>query len=76
MPEPSKPKPSKSTEPNYQQLREELDSVMAELQHEDLDVDKALEYYQRGLELIQKLEKHLSGAENKIQEIKGKFDIR
>ena len=62
------------SKPNYQQLREELDEVMAELQREDLDVDKALEYYKRGLELIQKLEKHLDGAENKIQDIKTKFE--
>lgn len=61
---------------NYQQLREELDSVLAELQREDLDVDQALEYYQRGLELARQLEKYLSSAENKLIAIKTKFGVK
>jgi exodeoxyribonuclease VII small subunit len=64
----------KKSKPNYQELRDELDTVLAELQRDDLDVDKALEYYQRGLELARQLEKHLNGAENKITEIKNKFE--
>ena len=68
-------KPEKKSQPKkYRQLRDELDSIMAELQREDLDVDQALEHYQRGLELIKQLEKHLGGAENKIRDIKGKLD--
>ena len=62
----------KRTSPNYQQLRDELDEVLAELQREDLDVDKALEYYRRGLELIKQLEKYLGGAENKVRDLKAK----
>ena len=62
------------SKPDYRKLREELDVVMTELPREDLDVDKALEYYKRGLELIRKLEKHLDDAENKIQDIKTKFE--
>ncbi|HET7059790.1 MAG TPA: exodeoxyribonuclease VII small subunit [Candidatus Saccharimonadales bacterium] len=56
--------------PNYEELRAELDSVLAELQREDLDVDKALEYYQRGLELVRQLQKYLKSAENKVRDIK------
>jgi exodeoxyribonuclease VII small subunit len=67
---------AKKSRPNYQQLREELDDVLTELQREDLDVDKALEYYQRGLELARQLEKYLADAENKIRDIKGKFDTK
>lgn len=62
----------KRTSPNYQQLRDELDEVLVELQREDLDVDKALEYYRRGLELIKQLEKYLGGAENKVRDLKAK----
>jgi exodeoxyribonuclease VII small subunit len=58
---------------NYQELRSELDQIMLALQQDDLDVDKALEHYQRGLELVQKLEAYLKQAENKIVEIKAKF---
>jgi exodeoxyribonuclease VII small subunit len=60
--------------PNYEQLRAELDSIVAELQRDDLDVDKALEYYRRGLELVKQLEKYLKTAENKVRDIKSNFD--
>lgn len=60
--------------PNYEQLRAELDSIVAELQRDDLDVDKALEYYRRGLELVKQLEKYLNTAENKVRDIKSNFD--
>lgn len=60
-------------EVNYQELKSELDQIMLSLQEEDLDVDKALEHYQRGLELVQQLETYLKDAENKIIEIKAKF---
>jgi exodeoxyribonuclease VII small subunit len=58
---------------NYQELKDELDEIMILLQQEDLDVDKALEHYQRGLQLVQQLESYLKDAENKITEIKAKF---
>lgn len=57
---------------SYKSLKAELDAVMAELQNEDLDVDEALKLYQRGQELIQKLEKHLKTAENKLSELRAK----
>lgn len=66
-----KAKPSK---PNYEQLQAELDTIMAELQRDDLDVDQALQHYQRGLELVRQLETYLKTAENKVTELKAKFD--
>ncbi len=59
---------SKST-PSYQELKTELDDIMAELSREDLDIDKALEYYKRGITLVKQLETYLKTAENKIQEL-------
>lgn len=59
--------------PNYESLKAELDEVLIALQQEDLDVDKALEHYQRGLELVQDLEIYLATAENKVKELKAKF---
>jgi exodeoxyribonuclease VII small subunit len=58
---------------NYETLKNELDDIMLELQREDLDVDKALEYYRRGLELVQALESYLKTAENTVKELKAKF---
>jgi exodeoxyribonuclease VII small subunit len=67
---------TKSKEQNYEQLKAQLDEVMAALQQEDLDVDKALEYYQKGLELVQLLENYLKTAENKVTELKAKFNTQ
>lgn len=59
---------------DYETLKTELDEVLESLQRDDLGVDKALEYYQRGLELTQQLETYLKTTENKINELKAKFD--
>lgn len=61
---------TKSAAPGYQTLKAELDNVLQQLQRDDLDVDQALEHYQRGLELIEGLESYLKGAENKLKELK------
>ncbi len=58
---------------SYQGLKTELDGIMTELQREDLDVDAALQHYQRGLELVKQLEKYLKTAEHKVTELKAKF---
>jgi len=58
---------------DYQALKSELDNIMLELQRENLDVDQALKYYERGLELVKDLEAYLKTAENRVQELKVKF---
>jgi exodeoxyribonuclease VII small subunit len=58
---------------NYQELNAELEKIVQELQRDDLDIDKALEHYERGTKIVKELEKYLATAENKIQEIKTKF---
>ena len=45
-------------------------AVLVNLQRDDLDVDTALQDYQRGLELVKELEDYLKNAETKIQQIK------
>ena len=55
---------------SYEELRSELDAILAELQREDLDVDMAVKHYERGLELVRSLEATLTTAENKIKELK------
>lgn len=58
---------------DYKTLSDELDHVMSHLQNEDIDVDEAVKYYERGLELVKQLETYLEAAENKIKEIKVSF---
>lgn len=65
---------AKSTTANYQTLKDELDMIMSELVHDDLDIDTAMIHYQRGLELVRQLEDYLINAENQITELKAKFN--
>jgi exodeoxyribonuclease VII small subunit len=58
---------------DYQALKNELDDIMQSLQQEDLDVDQALEHYERGLKLVKTLEDYLKTAENRVTELKARF---
>ena len=58
---------------DYRSLREELDAIVADLQQNDLDVDVAMQKYERGLELIKQLEAYLKTAENKVTKLKLQF---
>ncbi len=69
------PKKVVSTPLTYQALNDELESVLADLQRDDTDVDTALKQYERGLELVQQLEQHLKNAQNTIVELKAKFSL-
>ncbi len=52
--------------PDYKQLSEELDSILAQLQAAGLDVDKAVALYERGIAITKQIETYLKQAENKI----------
>jgi exodeoxyribonuclease VII small subunit len=56
----------------YQELKAELDDVMAWFSGagQDLDVDQAIKQYQKGMELVKQLEKQLKAAENKVTKVK------
>lgn len=64
---------AKADKPGYQTLADELDDILVELQQADLDVDVAVKKYERGLELIKELESYLAAAENRVSELKAKF---
>lgn len=61
--------PKAKRTPNYQELKDELDTILENLQREDLDVDAALKDYQRGLELVRQMEAYLASAENTVKEL-------
>lgn len=63
-------------QPDYEELRSELESILADLQGGDLDIDQALVRYGRGLELVRQLEEYLANAENTVRELKAKFNSR
>lgn len=58
-----------SKEISYRALSEELETIVLALQQDDVDVDVAMQKYERGLELIAELEKYLKMAENKIEKL-------
>lgn len=51
---------------NYQSMMRELQTLLADMQDDNVDVDAALAKYERGRELIQELTNYLESAENKI----------
>ena len=66
----------KRSKPTYQELKTELDAILADLQSEELDVDGALTKYKRGLELAKQIEDYLRTAENEIRVLKTRADKR
>jgi len=64
---------AKADKPSYQALAAELDHILVELQQADIDVDVAVQKYERGLQLIKELEVYLGDAENRVSELKAKF---
>lgn len=58
---------------SYNHLKSELDQVIIRLQSDDLDVEEALELYNRGQGLIKQLETYLKQAENTVKELKAKL---
>lgn len=51
---------------DYQSMMRELQQLLADMQDDDVDVDAALDKYERGRELIKALSDYLETAENKI----------
>ncbi len=44
---------------SYQQLKTELENILHELQHEDTDIDKAVELHERGQKILKEIESYL-----------------
>jgi exodeoxyribonuclease VII small subunit len=61
-------------EVNYQSLQNELESILNDLQRDDIDVDQAMKQYERGLQIVKQLEDYLQSAENTVEELRAKFD--
>jgi len=55
---------------DYKALRIELETIMATLDDDRLDVDEVTKQYQRGMEIVKDLETYLKTAENKVKKIK------
>lgn len=63
-----------SKEVNYQELSAELDTILAQLQTDDFDIDEAIKLYERGIEISKELESYLKTAQNKVTKLKASFE--
>lgn len=60
---------------DYQTLSNELDDILANLQHPDVQVDEAIKLYEQGLKIIEQLELHLEQAQNKLTVLKSQSSV-
>jgi exodeoxyribonuclease VII small subunit len=60
---------------NFSKAFKELEEITEWFDSEEnLDLDKGLKQFERGLELASELKKKLGEVENKVEEIKKKFE--
>lgn len=55
---------------SYSELRRQLDEILLKIQSGDLDIDTATEQYEQARLIVEKLEKYIQTAENKVTKIK------
>jgi len=60
----------KNKQANYHALNAELETILADLQAGDLEIDEAVEKYQRGMEIVEQIQTYLKEAENKVKKVK------
>jgi exodeoxyribonuclease VII small subunit len=60
------------TSPTYRELSDQLETILARLQADDIDVDEALALHEQGTKLIEQLEARLTDAELKVKQLKTK----
>lgn len=59
----------KQSDKSYRELSNELDEVMSRLQAEDVDVDAAIELYEKGMSLVGQLTEYLQTRENQLKRL-------
>lgn len=60
----------KDQKTDFKSLNNELDQILEDLERPDIDVDKMIAKYSRGIEIVNNLEKLLKESENKVKKIK------
>ncbi len=59
---------------NYQQLSQQLESILNDLQNGNLDIDDAIKQYEQGMKIVKQLQTYLKEADNKVTKIKKSFE--
>ncbi len=60
---------------NFTKAYQEIEKINNWFQEEGIDLDEALQNYEKGMELINKCRERLKQAENKFEDIKKKYSI-
>lgn len=60
---------------NFAKAFEELEDITRWFEGDEVDLDEGLKKFERGLELAKMCKDKLSEVENKVKEIKTKFDV-
>lgn len=58
---------------NFTKAYEELEKIVADFESRDVDLEKDLPQFERGLELAQHLQTKLTQIENRVVEIEKKY---
>lgn len=66
--------PKENRKINFGQLFKELEEITAWFEREEVDLEEGLKKFERGLELAKLLKGHLNRVENRVNEIKAKFE--
>ena len=56
------------SELGYEEARDELIDVVAQLEHGGLDLDTSLKLWERGEQLAKRCESHLAGARKRVEQ--------
>lgn len=65
---------AKASKITLQQALQDLEKIVEQLNNKDLDIEKGMEEFKKGVELIQFCRTQLKTAENQFQELKGKLE--
>lgn len=63
----------KIKKPIFEEAFRELEKIVAEFESQEVDLEKGLVHFERGMELAEFCKKHLEGVQNKVVEIKKRF---
>jgi exodeoxyribonuclease VII small subunit len=65
---------AKSQTKPYQQLSDELNRLIEWFESDAVNLDEAVDKYERAMELIKRMEDHLKLVENKVKKNSVRFD--
>lgn len=66
--------PPKKLQTSFAKTFEELEAITAWFEGDDVDLEEGLKKFERGLELAKACKDQLGEIENKVEEIKKKFE--